>query len=273
MSNHSHTSERSLRTRPGWIVGHLCLFSGLYLLLFVGGIYAQVSYGRIAARGDSTLPLVDISPVPPIVVPPPAAPAAPRAVPVLHIPLLNTPDTTPTAAPAVFRSTVERVVIPAANVDSKVIEIGWALEQQPDGESVSVWQVAKYAVGHHHGSANPGEGSNIVLSGHVGGYGRVFRALFDVVPGDQVTLYSNGQQYLYVVQERLVLDEETVSPEQQAANARYIAPTDQEVVTLVTCWPPEGEHKFEQRVVVRAVPYGPQSATRPTQQRGVWSVR
>jgi sortase (surface protein transpeptidase) len=76
-----------------------------------------------------------------------------------------------------------------------------------------------------------------------------------VEPGDQVTLYSKGQQYLYVVQNRMMLDEAGVSAHQQAANARYIAPTNEEVVTLVTCWPPTGPEKFSQRIIVRAVPY------------------
>ncbi len=266
-----------MRTRPGWIVGHLCLFTGLYLLLYVGGLYAQAAYGRLAARGDSALPLFEEAPAPYLPAPSrnvPASPAPPAAAPVFQIPVLNDSSAhRPAGLPAASRSTVERVIIPAAAVDSRVVEIGWALEEQPGGESVSVWQVAQYAVGHHRGSANPGEGNNIVLSGHVGGYGRVFRSLFDVVPGDWVTLSSNGQQYLYVVQERLLLDEENVSPEQQAANARYIAPTGEEMVTLVTCWPPEGKHKFEQRLVVRAVPYGSQSNTTPAQSGGGWSVR
>ena len=125
-----------------------------------------------------------------------------------------------------------------------------------NGQQVAIWQVAEYAVGQHRGSSNPGEGSNVVLAGHVGGYGKVFKDLFYVKPGDQITLYSNGQQYLYTVQERLLLTEEGVSAEQHAANAQYIAPPDQEVVTMVTCWPPKGADRFTQRVVVRAVPFG-----------------
>jgi LPXTG-site transpeptidase (sortase) family protein len=132
--------------------------------------------------------------------------------------------------------------------------------------------VAEYAVGQHRGSSNPGEGGNVVLAGHVGGYGKVFKDLFYVNPGDQITLYSDGQQYLYTVQERLVLTEEGVSPEQRDANAQYIAPTDHEVVTLVTCWPPKGPTKFTQRVVVRAVPFAASMATQQ-QSRSSWTMR
>ncbi len=84
-------------------------------------------------------------------------------------------------------------------------------------------------------------------------------------------MYNGDQQYLYVVQERLLLTEEGVSAEQQAANAQYIAPTGREVVTLVTCWPPKGADRFTQRVVVRAVPFGTTAAPRQSLSR--WRLR
>jgi sortase (surface protein transpeptidase) len=57
-----------------------------------------------------------------------------------------------------------------------------------------------------------------------------------------------------VVQKRLIVDEEGVSAAQRAENATLIAPTDHELVTMITCWPPKGPNKFTQRVVVQAVP-------------------
>ncbi len=165
---------------------------------------------------------------------------------------------------------ITRVAIPSIDVDSKVVEVGWDVQEQ-GGQPVAIWQVAEYAVGQHRGSANPGEGDNIVLAGHVGGYGKVFRDLFYTKPGDQITIYSGGQQYLYTIQERLILNEEGVPPEQQAANARHIAPTGSEVLTLVTCWPPKGADKFTQRIVVRAVPFGTSTTTQPAQNR--WTLR
>lgn len=76
-----------------------------------------------------------------------------------------------------------------------------------------------------------------------------------VLPGDPVVLYSQGRQFLYTVSERLIVEEDKAPPEQRAANAQLIAPTDSEVVTMVTCWPPNGPDKFTQRVVIRAVPF------------------
>jgi LPXTG-site transpeptidase (sortase) family protein len=240
---------------------------GIVLLLYVGGVYAQAEYDRYAARGDTEVPA-----------PKPLAIAEPEEPAPFTAPLLDTSSTDgqvvgaiPSAEQAAHQSTVTRVVIPSIGVDSKVVEVGWDVKQQ-GGQQVAVWQVAEYAVGQHRGSSNPGEGSNIVLAGHVGGYGKVFKDLFYVQPGDQITLYSKGQQYLYTVQERLLLTEEGVSAEQHAANAQYIAPTDHEMVTLVTCWPPKGADRFTQRVVVRAVPFGT-NAAKDQQFQSSWTAR
>jgi LPXTG-site transpeptidase (sortase) family protein len=166
----------------------------------------------------------------------------------------------PPDAPVAQRALVERIVIPTIKLDSKVIEVGWELLEQ-DGRQVAVWQVAEFAVGQHRGSANPGEGGNVVLAGHVGGYGKVFRDLYYVRPGEPIVLYSNGQQFRYTVQERLVVDEDGAPPEQRAANAQLIAPTDEELVTLVTCWPLTGPDRFKQRVIIRATPFDAGAAT------------
>ncbi|NJO82972.1 MAG: sortase [Blastochloris sp.] len=175
----------------------------------------------------------------------------------------------PSAPHPAAGSTIRRIVLPAIGLDAKTIEVGWDVHMQ-DGQEVAVWQVAEYAVGHHQGSANPGEGSNIVLAGHVGGYGKVFLDLFAAAPGDEVLLYSQGQQYRYIVHERLLVDEEGVPPAQRAANARFIEPTSSEVLTLVTCWPPSGADRFRQRVIVRALPAGAPPATSAPQP---WTLR
>ena len=256
----------SARAKLFWTIGNALMLVGIVLLLYVGGVYTQAEYERYAARGDSEVPA-------PITIAPPTSeePA------IFTAPLLNTSaagqivSPVPEAMQAVHESTVSRVIIPSISVDSKVVEVGWELKEQGK-QQVAVWQVAEYAVGQHRGSANPGEGGNIVLAGHVGGYGKVFKDLFYVKPGDQITIFSRGQQYLYTVQESLLLTEEGVSAEQHAANAQLIAPTDREVITLVTCWPATGPDKFSQRVVVRAVPFGTNIAG-PSLTQSRWAIR
>jgi len=263
----STVSPATRRRRLYWTLGNLLLLAGLYLLLYVGGVYAEIEYHRMAARGDSDIaaPRVLMAGVtgqadiatnlPPAPATPPAD--APAALPAFQAPVLNRGDARAAPLPAANAerpASVERIVIPSIKVDSKVIEVGWELREQ-NGRQVAVWQVAEYAVGQHRGSANPGEGGNVVLAGHVGGYGKVFRDLFYVRPGEPVVLYSAGRQFLYTVQDRLVVTEEGASAEQRAANAALIAPTDHEVVTMVTCWPLTGPNKYAQRVIIRAVPF------------------
>lgn len=265
--------------RGPWLLGTALMALGAGLLIYVLVTTLQIEYYRWAARGDSPLPapqvttsgfrpadertlpllpgLASSAPSPAVVPSAPAsdvsapAVAAPSALPAIDSGLLISEPPEPVRAEWV--ATVDRLVIPAIRVDFKVIEVGWDTIEK-NGQLISVWQVAEYAVGQHRGSANPGEGDNIVLAGHVGGYGRVFKDLFYLKPGDEVIVYSRGQPYRYIVSERIVVDEEGAPPEQRLANARYIAPTGYEVVTMVTCWPPSGPDKFKQRVIVRALP-------------------
>ncbi len=209
-----------MRVRVLWTLGNLFMLIGVVLLVYVGGVYVQADYDRYAARGDTDLPA-------PLAVSAPAEDEpAPFTAPVLNASSRITSEgqvvgAVPDSAQMAKTPTVTRVAIPSIGVDSKVVEVGWDVEQQGD-QQVAIWQVAKYAVGQHRGSANPGEDGNVVLAGHVGGYGKVFKNLFYVKPGDQITLYSNGQQYLYTIQKRLLVTEEGVSPEQHATNAQHI---------------------------------------------------
>lgn len=263
----------TFREKLYWTLGNLLMLIGAILLASVGGIYAQADFNRYAARGDTDVP-------PPAPIAAPRAPdeePAPFVAPLPFVaPRLNTaegqlisdvPDIVRSAVP----SQISRIIIPSIGVDSKVVEVGWEVQEQ-NGQQVAVWQVAEYAVGHHRGSANPGEGSNIVLAGHVGGYGKVFKDLINVREGDQIILFAGGEQRLYVVRDQVLVHEEGVSPEQQAMNALYIAPTSEETVTLVTCWPDRGPDKFKYRIIVRATPYGANTDTLTTNADG-WTVR
>jgi sortase A len=265
-----HTLSKKTRSEIIWTSGNVLMLLGVVLLLYVGGLYANASYARYAARGDTDVP-APLTTIDPVV----AYEPAPFIAPNLTLNLGGSNDglvrsSIPDADRQAHLSTVSRIVIPSIDVDSKVVEVGWDVVEQ-GGQQVAIWQVAEYAVGQHRGSANPGEHDNIVLAGHVGGYGKVFKDLYYVQPGDQITLYSKGQQYLYKVSEWHLLDEEGVPAEQQAENAKFIAPTDYEAVTLVTCWPMSGPDKFKQRVVIRAIPF--ESTFNPDSDQHRWSIR
>jgi LPXTG-site transpeptidase (sortase) family protein len=147
-----------------------------------------------------------------------------------------TPSPSPTPTRIAANTPPDRIVAPAIGLDSPVIPIGWHLEER-DGEEVSVWEVADYAAGWHKNSAYPGQGSNVVLSGHHNIKGEVFRYIVDLKPGDLVTLYVGDLSFDYSVEQLLILKDRGVSPAERRQNGQWIKPTPHEQLTLVTCWP------------------------------------
>jgi sortase A len=139
-------------------------------------------------------------------------------------------------------------VAPAIGLDAPVIPVGWHLEKQ-NGQTVSVWDVASFAAGWHKNSAYPGQQGNVVLSGHHNIDGEVFRHVVDLKPGDRVTLFADNVPYVYEVTLRLIIPEKGVPPAQRQQNARWIGPTRDSRLTLVTCWPYTGN---THRVIVVA---------------------
>lgn len=158
------------------------------------------------------------------------------------------------ATVAVTAQPITHIAIPAIQLDSPVVDVGWDSITDTDGNAILVWQVAQYAVGHHYTSANPGQPNNIVLSGHVGGYGKVFRNLDQLKPNDHIILTSGNRLFTYVVQQQIIVEELHASPSEQIANLSYIDTTPSEMLTLITCWPPTGVTRFSQRLIIRALP-------------------
>ncbi len=108
-----------------------------------------------------------------------------------------------------------RIVIPKIGVDAPVVE--------GDG-----WEELKRGVGHHIGSANPGEKGNMVLSGHNDIFGEVFRDLDKLDLGDEIIVYAGEVPYRYVVKAKRIVEPTDVS---------VMAPTTTPIVTLITCYP------------------------------------
>ncbi len=97
--------------------------------------------------------------------------------------------------------------------------------------------MADYAAGWHSGSAYPGQQDNCVISGHNNFRGEVFRDLWTLKPGADVYLYVDQMEYHYIVTDAFILKENEESPEVRYKNARWIGPTLDERLTLVSCWP------------------------------------
>jgi sortase A len=137
-------------------------------------------------------------------------------------------------------------------MDAKVQPMGWSLVDRK-GAMVSEWVVPDRTAGWHINSALPGQAGNMVLSGHHNIGGKVFRRVVDLVPGDEILVYVNELPYRYIVSEKYILKEKGVPLAVRKKNAQWIMPTEDERLTLVTCWP----YKFPgntHRVIVVARP-------------------
>lgn len=231
-----------------------CLVLFALLLLCFGAFTAYRSFqGRSEAvvAFQPTAPTATSTPTATLR-PSPSPTATSTPLPPTATPLPPTPTPRP-KPPVPAKSSPTRIVIPKIGVDVKVVEVGWRTVEK-DGRPVTVWGVADYAVGYHKGSAYPGQIGNCVLSGHHNVRGEVFRYLVNLEPGDEIMLYVGDTAYHYVVKEKFIVPEKYASKEQQLENKKWIDPTPDERLTLVTCWP---YWSYTHRVIVIAKPAAP----------------
>lgn len=162
------------------------------------------------------------------------------------------PTLTPTLSPTSIPQEPDRLLIPSINLDAPILKV-WLQRVLIGGELYSQWGVPDgRAVGWHETSAMLGQPGNTVLNGHHNVEGRVLARLVDVQPGDKIILRAkNGDQFDYTVVQTMLLLEEDQPIEQRLENARWLLPSADERITLVTCWPPGG---YSHRLVVVALP-------------------
>jgi sortase A len=123
--------------------------------------------------------------------------------------LANIPIPTPAPDQAV------RLQIPRLKLDAPVV--------QGDG-----WEQLKKGVGQHIGSANPGQDGNVVLTAHNDVYGELFRYLDQLQPGDNVIVYTQQRQHVYIVDRTVIVEPTAVE---------VMASTGSPTVTLISCYP------------------------------------
>lgn len=90
------------------------------------------------------------------------------------------------------------------------------------------WESLKLGVGHHIGSANPGERSNMVLSAHNDIYGEIFRHLDELELEDEIIIQTANRDYRYIVKAKRIIEPTQVE---------VMDPTRKPVVTLISCYP------------------------------------
>ena len=136
------------------------------------------------------------------------------------------------------------VVIPKIAANSRVLP---SVDSASEEEYLAALQ---NGVAHAAGTAYPGEGGHIFMFAHstdyiwnVGTYNAVFYLLYKLEVGDEVDLFYKGNRFVYTVTGTQIVDPSEVE---------YLTrKTDDELLTLQTCWPPGTTFK---RLLVFAEP-------------------
>ncbi len=140
----------------------------------------------------------------------------------------NTPDSPKPVPLKNLQGLIGLIEIPRLGLSSIVIEGTTGL-------------VLRRAVGHIQGTAFPGEEGNVGLSGHRDTF---FRQLRDIQLDDQITLTTPRGGYQYSVVSTQIVDPSDVTV--------LAADGDNEILTLVTCYPFSYVGPAPQRFIVRA---------------------
>ncbi len=155
--------------------------------------------------------------------------------------------TTPAARP----ETPLRLVIPAIGLDAPVVPAEKNAVKLAR-RSFQSWEAPEgYLAGWHGDSARLGEAGNLVLNGHHNIDGQVFARLIDLAEGDEILVYGESLVVRYRVAEKVLLPEKDQPRKVRLANARWILPTADTRLTLVTCWPYETN---THRLIIVALP-------------------
>jgi sortase A len=250
-------ASNSFATRLLIVAGGLLLLAGL--ISWLPSVGATSTAGEEAPPvdfGEDTLPLRPTVTPPPFasqLTPEPAPAQLPGGFTPFYLPARRPTPTAPTA------HTPTRIVISAINLDAPVEAAGWHTVN-----GVSQWDVPDtFAAGWLMTSAPLGQTGNTAITGHHNIAGEVFRNLVKLKPGDRITLYARDQPFRYEVKSRRILLERGQSDTVRLANARWIQPTTDERITLITCWPYASN---SHRLIIVAKPVPPEKSNKPIDQ-------
>ncbi len=145
-----------------------------------------------------------------------------------------------------------RIEIPAIKLVApiKVAEFNFT---DVEGETFGQWIApSEFAAAWHPNSALLGQMGNTVINGHHNEFGEVFAKLVDLKSGDFIFVYAKGKKYTYVIANKMILEERGQPLEVRTANAEWLGGTNDERLTLVTCWPQKSN---THRLIIVARPY------------------
>jgi LPXTG-site transpeptidase (sortase) family protein len=129
------------------------------------------------------------------------------------------------------------IEIPRISLKTEIVEGGFSLQG---------WDVPRYTAVHYWPvSGFPGSSGNIILAGHAGFRFTIFDTLPQVKTGDEVIISMALMKRNYKVTEITVTS---------SFDTSSMTPSEKEILTLITCVPP---NIFDKRLIVRAVPLEP----------------
>jgi sortase A len=150
---------------------------------------------------------------------------------------------------------IEKIFIPAIHIESAVTPVGWRVNFSTELQSGEFeWDSPGADVGWVVTSALPDEIGNVVLYGHNNTYEKVFKNLADLQLGDKIFIQTSGKRWEYEVRQVVILQIVGASAEQLKGYQKYLQPTQDARVTLISCWPPISN---THRVAVIAKPVAP----------------
>jgi len=145
-----------------------------------------------------------------------------------------------------------RIVIEKIELDAPVVPVEQTSIKIEEQDYAQFLVPETFAAGWHAGSAPIGVIGNTVISGHHNSYGEVFKDLKELEIGDVIKLFSEErEEFKYIVSNKMILPEKDEPLEIRLENGRWILPTEDERLTLVTCWP---EDSNTHRLIIVAVP-------------------
>jgi LPXTG-site transpeptidase (sortase) family protein len=145
------------------------------------------------------------------------------------------------------------ITIESIGLEAPIIQTG-TQKYWIEGKQYDQWQAPnEFAAGWHETTARLGETGNTVLNGHHNIYGMVFGKLVDMSEGELITIRGDKREFYYMVTNKMILPEKSVGLAQRLENARWILESEDERLTLVTCWPYESN---THRLIVVARPVG-----------------
>jgi LPXTG-site transpeptidase (sortase) family protein len=144
----------------------------------------------------------------------------------------------------------DRIVVPAIQLDAPVTT-ATLQEIQYQRQPFQQWVAPNFFAAGLTTSAPLGSDGNTVLIGHHNEYGEVFAHLIDLQIGDVIRLYSGEKEFDYVITQKMLLRERYEPVAVRLDNAKWIADSGDETLTLVTCWPKESN---SHRLVIVAKP-------------------